>query len=64
MAKRLVDIDDDSLEIARAELGCATIKDTVNTALRLVADRRRGHADAAFEFMSRFVAEDRTDAWR
>ncbi|MBW3662004.1 MAG: type II toxin-antitoxin system VapB family antitoxin [Actinobacteria bacterium] len=34
MSKRLVDIDDEVLESARQVLGTATIKDTVNTALR------------------------------
>ena len=30
MAKHLVDIDDDALSAARAQLGTDTIKDTVN----------------------------------
>lgn len=33
MTKRLVDIDDDTLDAARRVLGTGTIKDTVNTAL-------------------------------
>lgn len=33
MAKRLVEIDDETLEEARRALGTSTIKDTVNTAL-------------------------------
>ena len=36
----MVDIDDDALAAAARELGTATKKDTVNTALRLVAERR------------------------
>lgn len=40
MTKRLVDIDDDALEAARAELGTKTNVDTVNTALREIAGRR------------------------
>ena len=34
MVKRLVDIDDEVLEDARAVLGTVTLKDTVNRALR------------------------------
>jgi len=33
MTKRLVDLDDDTLDAARRVLGTATIKDTINTAL-------------------------------
>lgn len=39
ITKRLVDIDDAALEQARELLGGATIKDTVNTALREFSDR-------------------------
>lgn len=43
MAKRLVEIDDDTLEEARKALGTSTIKDTVNAALAesVKAARRR-----------------------
>lgn len=47
MTKRLVDIDDAALEAARSALDTATIKDTVNAALRgasTLALRRR-HLD-------------------
>ncbi len=37
VTKRLVDIDDDLLDDARSQLGTATIKDTVNEALRLLS---------------------------
>ena len=37
MTKRLVEIDDDVLNGAQRALGTSTIKDTVNTALRNVA---------------------------
>ena len=39
ITKRLIDIDDNALEQARELLGGATIKDTVNTALREFSDR-------------------------
>ena len=35
MSKHLIDLDEDALSAARAELGTMTIKDTVNQALRL-----------------------------
>lgn len=44
MTKRLVDIDDALLAAAREALGAGTMKETVNTALRIAADlelRRR-----------------------
>jgi len=40
MTKTLIDIDDDALEAARAELGTKSKVDTVNAALREVAGRR------------------------
>ncbi len=41
MAKTLVDIDEELLMQARALLGTATKKETVNTALRAVIERQR-----------------------
>ena len=47
MTKRLIDVDDDALGAARAELGTTTIKDTVNEALkRSSADRQVRVADS------------------
>ena len=47
VTKRLIDIDDDLLARARAALGAATMKETVNRALTEVvkAELRRRHAD-------------------
>lgn len=39
VTKRLIDIDDDLLRCARAVTGSATIKATVETALRRLVDR-------------------------
>lgn len=39
--KTMIDIDDDALVRAGKELGTSTKKDTVNAALRFVAERRR-----------------------
>lgn len=38
--RTIIDIDDELLEAARAELGTSTKRDTVNEALRYVAERR------------------------
>lgn len=38
--RTIIDIDDELLDAAQSELGTATKKDTVNEALRLVAERR------------------------
>jgi hypothetical protein len=38
--RTLIDVDEALLEAARAELGTATKKDTVNEALRYVAERK------------------------
>ena len=64
MTKRLVDIDDDCLRNARARLGTVTIKETVNTALRLAADDRAERMRAALDVLAAADLADRADAWR
>jgi Arc/MetJ family transcription regulator len=59
MSKRLVDIDDSVLEAAQAELGTATIKATVNEALRRAGE---GRAESIREATA--AISDRDDAWR
>lgn len=60
MAKTLVEIDDDVLAAAAAELGTTTKKDTVNAALRLAASRgERAHQKLASVF--NYWGEDITD---
>ena len=65
--KHLVDVDETLLEQARATLGTNTIKDTVNEALRLAADRKRAELDAAMDELAELVrtlpVQDRTSAW-
>lgn len=39
--RTVIDLDDDVLAAAQAELGTTTKKDTVNAALRFVAERRK-----------------------
>jgi Arc/MetJ family transcription regulator len=64
MAKHLVDIDEDRLGAARAELGTASIKDTVNEALRLATTQREGRITAALDVLAEAELDDRTNAWR
>ena len=64
VTKRLVDIDDDTLGAARAELGTATLKDTVNEALRLVASSRDERVSRALDALASADIGDRDDAWR
>lgn len=45
--RTVVEIDDEALAAAAAELGTVTKKDTINTALRLVASRRERAARVA-----------------
>lgn len=64
MAKHLIDIDDDILGAARAELGTATLKDTVNEALRRVASPRDKRVVDALDVIARVDLGDRETAWR
>ncbi len=64
MTKRLVDIDDEALRAARAGLGTATIKDTVNEALRRAAAARQGELDEALDVLARADLGDRSESWR
>ena len=64
MAKHLVDIDDDALGAARAELGTGSIKETVNEALRRVSRGRRKGLSRAIDILVRAKLEDRDRAWR
>jgi Arc/MetJ family transcription regulator len=64
VAKHLVDLDEEMLESARAELGTTTIKDTVNEALRRATSRREESVAAALDVLARAHLDDRADAWR
>jgi Arc/MetJ family transcription regulator len=64
MPKHLVDIDDEALGAARAELGTDTIKDTVNEALRRVSRRHSKAVTRAIDLLVRAKLEDRDRAWR
>lgn len=64
MAKHLVDIDDDALNAARAELGTESIKDTVNQALRRAARERPKVVRKSLDVLGRVELDRREDAWR
>lgn len=64
--KHLVDLDDEALERAKRHLGTATIKATVNAALRLAAGGSSADddLDAALVILASVGFEDRSSAWR
>jgi Arc/MetJ family transcription regulator len=64
MAKHLVDLDEEALDAARAELGTTTIKDTVNEALRRATNRRARRIAAALDVLASAQLDDRAEAWR
>ena len=64
MAKHLIDLDEEMLGAARAELGTTTIKDTVNEALRRVTLRRERRTAAALDVLASARLDDRAGAWR
>jgi Arc/MetJ family transcription regulator len=64
MAKHLIDVDEDMLGAARAELGTTTIKDTVNEALRRATLQREGRTSDALDVLAQARLDDRADAWR
>ncbi|MFV0308688.1 MAG: type II toxin-antitoxin system VapB family antitoxin [Desertimonas sp.] len=64
MTKRLIDVDDDALDAARARLGTTTIKDTVNEALRTAARERSAELASALATLSQADLVDRSTAWR
>jgi Arc/MetJ family transcription regulator len=64
VAKHLVDIDDDALAAAQAELGTASMKDTVNEALRRASAGRNPRVAEALQRLGRRRRPPREDAWR
>jgi Arc/MetJ family transcription regulator len=64
MAKHLVDIDEAALAAARAALGTTTIKDTVNAALRRVADDKPARFDELVAALAGVEFGGRSEAWR
>ncbi len=64
MAKHLIDLDEETLGAARAELGTTTIKDTVNEALRRATSQRERRIAAALDVLADARLDDRAQAWR
>jgi Arc/MetJ family transcription regulator len=64
MAKHLVDIDEQALTNARAQLGVDTIKETVNRALRLVGEDREATVKARLDALADAELAPREQAWR
>ncbi len=64
MTKHLVDLDEEALDAARAELGTVTLKDTVNEALRRATHRRERRVGAALDLLAGARLDDRSEAWR
>jgi len=64
VAKHLVDLDEEALSKAQAELGTTTIKDTVNKALERATSSRHQRVVAALDVLARTELEDRSEAWR
>ena len=64
MVKHLVDLDEEALRAARAELGTTTLKDTVNESLRCVARERDGVVARSLGVLADASLADREDAWR
>ena len=68
MTKRLVEIDDDELRLAREARGFTTIKETVSAGLRELAaiDARRREIErmTSGSLAELAVKQSRLDAWR
>jgi Arc/MetJ family transcription regulator len=64
VTKHLVDIDEDALGAARAELGTATLRDTVNEALKRAAATRDASVSRGLDTLAGADLADREDAWR
>jgi Arc/MetJ family transcription regulator len=64
MSKHLVDLDEETLSAAQAELGTKTIKDTVNEALRRATRGRENRVARALDVLAKGDLHDRSEAWR
>lgn len=64
MSKHLVDIDEEALAAARAKFGSATIKETVNRALRQAGEDHRRVLKRRLDLLADVDLADRDQAWR
>jgi len=64
VAKHLIDLNEEALSAAQAELGTSTIKDTVNKALEQATSSRHRRVASALDVLAQADLEDRSEAWR
>ncbi len=64
VAKHLINLDEEALSAARAELGTTTIKDTVNEALRRVSASHQNRVSSGLDILAKADLADRSEAWR
>jgi Arc/MetJ family transcription regulator len=64
VSKHLVDIDEQALRAAQAELRTQTIRETVNEALRRASTARDERVGKALDKLARAHLVDRAEAWR
>lgn len=64
MSKHLVDIDEEALSAARAELGTETIQETVNRALRQAGAQHGRLVGKRLDVLARVHLAPREQAWR
>lgn len=64
VSKHLIDIDEEALRAARAELGTGTIKETVNRALRRAGGSDGSRVKRSLDVLARAELAAREDAWR
>ncbi len=64
VGNHLLDIDEQALAAAHAELGTATMKDTVNEALRRASGHRSTRVALALDHLGKRRFTPREEAWR
>jgi Arc/MetJ family transcription regulator len=64
MSKHLVDIDENALTAAQAELGTASMKETVNEALKRAGAGRDAKVREALDRLGRRKVGPREEAWQ
>ena len=64
VSKHLVDIDENALTAAQAELGTTSMKETVNEALKRAGAGRDAKVSEALDRLGRRKLPPREEAWR
>ena len=60
----MVDLDEEALAAARAEMGTTSMKDTVNEALRRASAQRSAKVQKALDRLAQHRLPPREEAWR